>query len=355
MDIRYTYFPSVFRIDEFSPVTSSWEYLVARFKEHERITDKMKAPGFGPYVLAPTSEPCRAHKDGKVRVAAHRCDECVEEMTLALFDVDTGTQEDIEKCEELLDKAGFARLWYSSYSYVPHQDRPGMRLVIPFASPLNPKEWPSVRAALIYQYQIPCLVSACKGRSHLYFVPSCSKDATPIAFSKAGRFLNHETLPKVQEQKATSRHVSLSWSPPPEPEPGTPINVEPLREVIQQRRRRFSKGAPDIKYKGVLLERLLNGEALEEKGKRNDATTVVAGILAYALPEQPVSVLLSLMRPSLLQMQVSGSKLTEYKVEKMLLRSMRKKAEAEAAAKATEETLTNIAVVIRRNIPEGRL
>lgn len=347
MDISFTRYGFIGDIDRLEAVTMPWSQFVTEFSTHVRLTNKMYAPGFGPYVLTPTETPCAFHKDKRIRVKAHRCDECVKEMTLAVFDVDTGTQDAVSNCDDSLGRAGLSRLWYSSYSYSPEQERPSMRLVLPFASPLNPKEWQSVRAVLIYQYGIPCLVSACKGKSHLYFIPSCSPESSPIAFATTGVFLNHYLLPKVQERKATSRSVSMTgWEPPEEPEPGTPIDMEPFRRVISSRRNYFNKGTPDRKYKALLLSRVLDGTALEGKGKRNDAMSIVCGIIAYALFETPVSVLIALLRPSLVAMQVEGSSLNEDEVRRMLLSAMRKKAESEEASKrfisAVDEAFSSI-------------
>jgi hypothetical protein len=352
--IKWTKWHFIGNIDSFEQMEQTWAEFVSSFSEHVRVSDKMKAPGFGPYYLTPTHEPCRAHKDGKVRVKAHRCDECVKEMTLAVFDVDTGTQEDIERCEAKLEKANLSRLWYSSFSYSPEQERPSFRLVLPFSTPLDPREWPSVRASLIYQYGIPCLVSACKGKSHFYFIPSASMSNTQtISFSTSGVFLSHATLPKVLEQKGTKRLVALDkWNPPAEPDPSTPIDMEGMREVITRRRNHFSRGKVENKYKSLLLTRLLNGEPLEQHGKRNDAMTLICGIVAYALFDKPVSWLLALIRPSLSRMISEGSSLTEAEVERLLLTAMRKKAEAEAANKQLHAGVAEVLNSVRLLIPE---
>jgi len=81
-----TVYPSIFS----GRGTSRGTALKHDFTIHSRIVHKQDAGGFGPYVLHTPEEACLRH--GLVPIDhPHRCDACVKELTLAVFDVDCGT------------------------------------------------------------------------------------------------------------------------------------------------------------------------------------------------------------------------------------------------------------------------
>ena len=78
-----TLFPSIFHYEGVAK-KASWADLVEAFGAHLRTEDKTSTPGFGPYVLRDRA--CDRPKHPK---APHRCDVCVDALSLAVFDVDS--------------------------------------------------------------------------------------------------------------------------------------------------------------------------------------------------------------------------------------------------------------------------
>ena len=81
-----TLFSSIFRL-EGVPKKASWADLVAAFAEPLRAPNKTEVPGFGPYVLRDRA--CDRPRHPKT---AHRCDVCVDAVSLAVFDVDAAVE-----------------------------------------------------------------------------------------------------------------------------------------------------------------------------------------------------------------------------------------------------------------------
>lgn len=330
--VSFTLYRSLFDLDSCSHVTWSWDQFVSEFSTHLRVQSKEQAPGFGPYTLKTPASTCLKHRDARTRAPVprpgpHRCDDSVDFMTLAVFDVDVGTEAQISNTSELLTKAGIAHLWYTSYSYTPIKDRPPFRLVIPLSSPVQPAVWSSVRSGIAQRFQIPCVLTQCSGLSHFYYLPSCPPSEVPITDAVAGNFLDPSEFPQVQERARSPLPTMEGWEPPPDPEPGTPISVGPLLEILESRKRGFMM-MRDVRMndKGRLLDRVLKGVSLASHGARNNSMNLACGIVAWALPGTPRAVLATILRPSLNAMQAEGSKLTEDDVDRMLLTAMRDKA-----------------------------
>ena len=77
-----TLFPTIFHYAGVHKA-ASWADLVEAFGTHLRTEDKTSTPGFGPYGLH--DRVCDRPKHPK---APHRCDVCVDALSLAVFDVD---------------------------------------------------------------------------------------------------------------------------------------------------------------------------------------------------------------------------------------------------------------------------
>lgn len=347
--ISYTEYRSLYDLDTTQTVTETWEEMVRKFSTHLRLQKKDLAPGFGPYVLKPT-EPCTRHKDRKPRTWPHRCDDSVQEITLAVFDVDVGTQDDIVECALRLNVHNITHLWYTSYSYNPNSERPAFRLVIPLSEPVSPDRWTAVRAGIASKFSVPCDLKQCGGLSHFYYQPSCPPDADPIVDSLPGRFLDPADVPHVAVPATRTRLPSLNeWVPPEDPPPGTPIDLAQDLERLEARYRSLSHGKS--KDKALILRRLLDGKELAEHGKRNDTTTIAAGVLASTLPGRPLAVLKALIWPSYQAMVEAGSSLSENELDRMLLTAMRFKAEYDAREEQNRSVLREGLGLIRSSIP----
>ncbi len=354
MLFEFTKYAGIFDIDSQTPSTATWPEIVADFERQrqDRQGRKEDAPGFGPYILKPTPEPCARHKDRILRPAPHRCDDCVAAVTLAVFDVDVGTEDEVVACESKLAEEGLARIWYSTFSYRPEQDRPSLRLVLPLAAPVSPQEWPSVRRSIAARFAVPCDLRRCGGLSHFYYAPSCPAGIAPIFDAHDGRPLDPSTLPFVPDVSVRRAAIPQlpDWMPPDEPT--GPVDLGPLRKVLADRATSLKRKVnTPAQKKGELLTRLLAGEQLAEHGSRNDVTNQVAGMLAFALPGQPLSVLMGLLRPSLEAMIAAGSRLTEAEVERMLLTGMRSKAEFDARDRQINETINREHARLLASIP----
>lgn len=335
--MKLTIWPSIYDKDTHQSVDESWEDVQARLSTHIRLQNKDRAWGFGPYALAPPPKPCNRHQDERERYTPHRCDICVESLTLAVFDADTGTPEDISRTETALAALDCARLWYSTHSH--RQDKPSYRLVLPLSKPVAPESWPAFRLGVIRRFEIPCDVNKCSGKSHFYFAPSCRpQEANPVFWTAGGKFLDVDSIslvqPKPKVQFATL--AGFDWTPPAEPT--APLDVFSLRSRVMQRV--HSLGRKGEKDKANALLKMLRGEPLAQKGSRNETTFKVAGTLAWALPGESLGTLLFLLRPSVEAMVAQGSSISLDAVERMLLTAMRSRAEATYLERATQQNMS---------------
>lgn len=296
----------------------TWDEVVSLLTSSIETPDKFQVPGFGAHTLN----------------TPRRNVSSVTSVTMFVFDVDAGTVADVGECERLLREANQAAHFYSSHSHTAA--KPAFRLVLPVTRPVTPAEYSGLRAALIHRFKIPCKPEQSGDTSRFWFLPSHKPGAAPVFETLPGNPVDVDALAPYAPPRPASfpgprgREAVVSrrdFVPPPEPEPGTPVDVAGLREKIQARATRLNRSPdPDEKSKGRLLGRLLAGEPLAEHGARNETMARVAGMLAWTLPEDtPLSVYLVLIRPSLNAMVADGSKLTEDKVERMLVTALKKR------------------------------
>ena len=351
MLISFTEYSSLYDIDRAISREMTLEEFVEYFSVHLRLEKKFDGPGFGPYTVKSLDEPCYAHKDRMGRTEPHRCDASVLKMTLCVYDVDSGTLENIAKCDDLLEASGLARVWYTSYSYTPN--KPSFRLIIFLSAPIQPEYWSTARKSIATKFAVPCDIKQCSGLSHFYFLPSCPVDAEPYFDYRPGAALDISAVPMVKDMTAPRPRVSLdNWEPPEEPSEGTRIDLDDLKNKLRTRQRKMAGSSDERnKEKGALLKKILDGAALAEHGNRNNAMSLACGIVAWALPGTPLSVLMLLLRPSLQVMQADGSSLTEDEVERMTLSAMQAKAEYDERQKQINQNLSAGLLQIRSQIP----
>ena len=302
-----TLFPSIFHYEGVHK-PASWTDLVEAFGTHLRTDDKTSTPGFGPYVLRDRA--CDRQKHPK---APHRCDVCVDAITLAVFDVDCGAYGEVERCDTLL--AGYARLWYSSHSYRPEAPKPSLRLILPLAQPVPAERWSTWRANFIQAFRVPADVKKCGGLSHFYYAPSCPPGIDPVAVHHEGPYFDPETVPSVAYRRLD---LTLAERKPIDPSVPSDDRLQHIRGRLTQTISGLRRsGKPDALERRTVLENLLAGRPLAEHGSRNQTTTRVVFDLVRRFEDLTLGECCAVLRPSLDAMVRAGSRLTEETVARM--------------------------------------
>jgi len=302
-----TLFPSIFHYEGVHKV-ASWADLVEAFGTHLRTEDKTSTPGFGPYRLR--DRLCDRQKHPK---AAHRCDVCVDAVTLAVFDVDCGAYGEVERCDALL--AGYARLWYSSHSYRPEAPKPSLRLILPLAKPVPAERWSSWRANFIQAFRVPADPKKCGGLSHFYYAPSCPPGVDPVAVHHEGPYFDPEAVPSTAYRRLDLTPVERKPVDPSAPDDDRLQHIRGrLTQTVSGLRR---SGKPDALERRTVLENLLAGRPLAEHGSRNQTTTRVVFDLVRRFEDLTLGECCAVLRPSLMAMIFAGSHLTEEHIIRM--------------------------------------
>lgn len=307
--MKLTKWPGLYAKDNPHPMTfpSLKEAYHTLFRTHQVTPDKFLAEGFSPYELQP--RPCKKHDTDE----AHRCDAQVDYIEAAVFDVDQGTLEDVERCDDALDADGIERIWYTSYSYPKKES---WRLILALDKPCPSRNWKSLRLGIIQKYGIPADRSACSGLSHFYFLP-----ATPRykeyneSLYMAGRPLVVSDFPVVVDMDV----LDYDEFEDDEEDDGAPVDMEGFRSTLTERAAQLGRGKEA--NKAQWLRRALKGEPLDEHGQRNVAMMTTAGIIMYACPDLPKRAAFEMLKPSLRGMIAEGSSLTEAMVWRMLTTS----------------------------------
>lgn len=329
MQIQITRFPRLYDINAHAVETLDWVSFVQGLI-HAPTNDKTAAPLFGPYALTGRRRPC-THSTS----APHKCDACVEALTLAVFDVDLGDKEAITFTQKLLQRDGVTHVFYSSYSFSP--THPAFRLVIPLSEPVVAGAWTLFRRAVIDRYSIPCNPAQCSAPSHTYFLPSCPppdrRQAEPVVDVSTGSPLDISRFPLLcvsQEDEERAAYVPESddfFSAAPQPITRA-VAVNRLRARMYVLR---AKDNPYDKMKADVIHRLVLRKPLAEHGARHTATVIATGILAYMFPDAAELFFREMLEPSIEAMRAQGSKMTWAKARRMLAKPLAQKRAMEAA------------------------
>lgn len=323
--MQITWFPSLYDKSTHEILELEWPEVVHRLSTHIRAHSKDKVPCFGPYGLIAFKAPGSPAGASEPQTAV-RHDSCVQNLTLAVFDVDMGNAEDVARCDTLLRASHVARLWYTTFSHTA--DKPSYRILLPLTSPVPSDAWPAFRLGVLRKFAVPADPMKCSGRSHCYFAPSCKPDATPRVLVGDGSFLDVASITPVTEARPKTRWGSTAgfqYTPPAEPT--GPVDILAIRSSVMERVRGLQRKGENRKASALVA--MLAGEPLAQKGSRNEVTFKCAGILAWALPKASLGTLVSLMRPSVEAMISQGSSLTLDSVERMLETAMRSRAESD--------------------------
>lgn len=346
--LSITYYPSIYDTDTYQTETLDWASLCHKFGSHTEFALKTQAPGFGAHALLKPAHPCTKHLPN-IKASGHRCGACVDNVSFFVFDVDTGSLEDVGACDELLRADGLALLWYTSYSYSPK--KPSFRLLIPTTRDMTVTEYGPMRLAVLRKYKIPADPLKCSAPAHFWYQPSCPKDAARLVDTSPGVFLDVDELDLQGAFRPATTNAACDpdWTPPPEPPEGTAVNLEPLKAKLESHIRRLLTN-PEKRDRGLVLRRVLDGQSLAPHGGRNQTTLIATATLAFLFPGTPLGVLMLLIRPSLQAMIRDGSKLNESKVERMFLTAMRRKADSDAVYAEERQALMSQADEIRERL-----
>lgn len=324
--------------------TFSLAELTSKLTTHVAFKAKGHVPMYGPYLLHHTLPfPCPNPKHEDRARVPHRCDHAVATMTLAVFDVDVGTPDQVRACQDLLRESGLAHIWHTSYSHRDDNAVASWRLVLPLSKPMDPANWPDFRKHLLSRFQIPADPVKCKGRSHCWYFPSHPPEAEDHAHAYAVEGVFLEPIGNKRTRPAPPPKVEFV----PPPEVASPVDMAPLRELIAERARSLAHMSdPNRKRAGLWLKNALEGRELAEHGSRNEATKSVTMQLVRLLDGQPVSVIRHLCRPSVEAMVRAGSTMTYEELDRMILGAMRwwagRKAEMDARKQEEAETVARL-------------
>ncbi len=152
--------------------------------------------GWASWVPDLTTYHRRKSKDGTAIVLGlipdgeRRAKKNVQSVHAIGIDVEHKTEEQIEAALAILEP--YEYVVYTTYSHT--DEEPRYRIVVPFADPVDPKDWPDVWAGvnrLLGMINDP----ATKDCSRLHFMPSCPPDAEPQSHHNGtGRFFSVEDI-----------------------------------------------------------------------------------------------------------------------------------------------------------------
>ncbi|MCP3060960.1 virulence-associated E family protein [Myxococcus sp. K38C18041901] len=215
-----------------------------------------------------------------VDIGPLRKDAEVRAVTVAVFDLDGVTAEQLARTDERLEG-------YAAIVHTTHGHRPGhtsLRIIVPLTRPVLPAEWLRVREAAERLLEMPADPNT-RNLSRIYFLPNHSGEHEAHASNTEGRALDVDAL------LATVRPAP---SPPPAPSsiPGMAQGPADLFE-LRAKLRRVRK--PEHR---VLIRRVLAGEPLAEVGLQDNTLNVLMSCAAYVLPtETPEEAVIEVFRP----------------------------------------------------------
>jgi hypothetical protein len=319
--------------------------LVDVFTRHTPAEDKKQVGMYGPHALHdPLPVPCTNPRHEGTTLP-HRCDNAVKHLSVAVFDADEGTWEDVVMSRQRISAAGIAQIWHTSHSYgaAPAAKEP-WRLLLPLSKPLEPGAWYAFRLELLERFKIPAARGKCSGRSHPWYLPSYPPGhqyRPPKAYFQDGDLLE-PPRPKAGATKNVPLPADFRFAPPPET--GAPVDLAACREALSAEAARLGRGDEDQKRKARWLRRAIAGEALDEHGNRDEATSRTAYRMVMVLPAAPISTIRYLLRPSVEAMIAAGSSLSFASLDEKIYSAMRAYAENKTreqeilAALAAEKT-----------------
>ncbi len=258
------------------------------------------------------NEPCRCGPRSESTDKTHRCIHCgkktrfasnVAGLDLAVFDIDgISEQQRDEMCERL---EGTELYLHTTHTHLPPENN-NYRLVFPLTRTITPKEWVQLWFAIIRKFALPTakkhgVDAATKDPARLSFFPRALRGRPFVNVHGPGTMLNPDEL-LLENVKHSREAVKLPQAP--RAEAGS-IDLGDLKGFL----RRYDPEDDDPVYnstpeyqKGAVVQRILKGEPLAEKGFRG-LTTLRAGTLTgLLLPlDTSADAAMELLRPSMSQ------------------------------------------------------
>ncbi|AGC44565.1 virulence-associated protein E domain-containing protein [Myxococcus stipitatus DSM 14675] len=255
----------------------TWPQLRALFTTHRRSQcPQSPCPSRCPAKNGPAWSP--------VDISERRRNENVRAVTLAVFDLDHLTAEQLAPLDEL-ERGGYAFALHSTHSHRPPDYC--LRLIMPLSRPVLPREWPAVRTAALALLRVPA-DPATKDLSRLYYLPDAPEGAEPFAESTDGRPLD------VDELLASARAglpVTASPSAPSAPmdAASTTTDQHHLGSLLRRHARPENK---------ALIGRVLRGQPLAPRGSQDTTLQQLMSTVAFCLPtDTPDAAIVELLRP----------------------------------------------------------
>lgn len=215
-----------------------------------------------------------------VDIGPLRKDAEVRAVTVAVFDLDGVSSEQIARASERLEG-------YAAIVHTTHGHRPGhssLRVIVPLARPVLPSEWPRLREAAERLLEMPADPNT-RNLSRIYFLPNHSGEHEAFSNSTEGRALDVDALLDTPRSvpAATVQHLPAAASV------NGPADLYELRAKLRRVRK------PEHR---VLIRRVLAGEPLAEPGMQDNTLNVLMSCAAYVLPlEAPEEAILEVLRP----------------------------------------------------------
>lgn len=270
------------------------EELVVLLTEHER-TD---------------CHPCRRKhckaKDGQawspvvIQAGKKRANKNVESVTLAMFDIDGITWDQLDQICERVE--GHEVILHSSHSYAPPNDC-RVRLVFFLSRSLAANEYRPFWDEVNQRFRLGADPIA-RPISQLFFLPSAPSGNPVLGVYEEGKVLDVDEILRDVRREALRDLGAPSIAPTTSTTP--PLSLEEvdmggLRDALRQYRP--NENDPDGEWKKTLVRRVLSEEALADEGERDIAVHKIAWVLAAILPlETPQEAVLELLRPALVSL-----------------------------------------------------
>jgi hypothetical protein len=226
--------------------------------------------------------------EGKKRGAAN-----VRAAHAIAIDIDKDPKTEQPWPEERIEAAFDALEPYEYFVWTTHSHtaaEPRMRIVVPFAEPIDPSDYPAAWGglnALIGGINDP----QTKDISRLHYLPSCppGRESQATAWAHPGRWITFDELPDTAITPVSTPTVEAE----------DPAAIERLVFSLRNKMK-FAKNYDPAK---PLLLSLLNGWVLAEAGGRHKAIIGLTWWLAEKSLDIPVAALAELFSPSLTTMR----------------------------------------------------
>lgn len=252
--------------------------------------------------------------------APKRTLDCIEAVTLAVFDVDKnpdGSPVDgaaLARAQATVQRAGLAAVWYSTYSGPPSH-----RLVLPLSHPVAPRMWKQFRDAVARKYNLPVVAKESSDASHAFYLPAHRPGAQAVFLSHDGASLQSAAWCRPSIYVPTP-HIDDAdlFALPADTEPAA---TDDARRILARAARGYRRSG-DLEA-ADFLEACVAGASLGDSA-RNPKTARLCWLLIHQLHPWPLERYQQLLAPSVRAMQKQGSSLKDRDVTRMLKSSARK-------------------------------